>query len=356
MTVYIINIVSILLLSLFLFVLMPIKYKTNYFLVVTFMQLLSISALRYNIGIDFSNYRSTFNLVSRTSNFNELISLSQGSGMEIGYIYLNKLVSLGTAESQWIFVVTSFVILYFVFITVKNNSSITWLSIYMFAVESYIASLNIQRQFIAVGICFYSYKFIKKREFIKFLILSLVASLFHRSALIFLPLYFILNIKLNIKNIILVLLTGVVFNIMFEFIISIIQVFFYSNYVGFAFGVKRGNINNVIIASIYFVIAMYYKKPLLERDKNNTILINLSFINLFLSIMSLNLWIITRLMPFTSIFLILLVPEIVSCVKDRHIRVIMLLFFISFTFFIYLATITNPANKLIPYSFISFSC
>ena len=56
-------------------------------------------------------------------------------------------------------------------------------------------SLNIMRQAIAMGIAIFSYSFIKERKLIKFIVTIALASCFHITALIFLPLYFIFGLN-----------------------------------------------------------------------------------------------------------------------------------------------------------------
>lgn len=51
------------------------------------------------------------------------------------------------------------------------------------------------RQTLATAFLLWSFEFIKQRKLVPFLLLVLVASLFHITALVFLPLYFIANIK-----------------------------------------------------------------------------------------------------------------------------------------------------------------
>ncbi|WP_270474900.1 EpsG family protein [Clostridium cochlearium] len=349
MGIYIFNIISIFFLAFLFFIFIPIKNRKECFLFFTFVQLFFISALRYEVGLDFINYIGTFQLVKMRSSISELLGLGKITTVEYGYLFLNRAIGLLTNQSQWIFIVTSFIIIYLVFRTVKDYSSIAWMSIYLFSVEAYISSFNIMRQYIAVSIVFFSYKYVKKRNFNKFLLSILIASMFHTSALLVLPVYFILNKNLNIKIIVYSIFIGFIVSIFFDSIISIIQKVFYGKYIESSFGMFSGNINNVIIAFVYFSMAMIFKKNLLKRNNDNNILINWSFINLALSIMSMNMWIITRFMSYSSIFNILLIPEIIISIKDKLIRRSMIIVIIIFTLLLYFNTITNPANKLIPY-------
>ena len=130
MEIYIFNIIAIFALAIFYLFLFHCKIKRN-FLFLTFIQLLAISAMRFEVGVDFINYKGTFNLVNSTSNLMELLEVGRKSTVEYGYLFLNKIVGLFTDEAQWIFIVTSFIILYLIFKTISRHSSIVWLSVYI---------------------------------------------------------------------------------------------------------------------------------------------------------------------------------------------------------------------------------
>lgn len=348
MAVYMLNVAIIFISGLFYYM-----YSENFnkksLLVITFMLLFSISALRFNIGLDYLNYTGTFKLANMTSGISGLLTLSKTSTVEIGYLILNRLVGLLTTQVQWIFVISSFITLSLVFYTIYKQSSMAWLSVYLFAVGGYVSSLNLVRQYIAIGILFFSYKYIKDRKIVGFLVCITIASLFHTSVLFFIPLYFILRINLNFIKISFSLIICLIAIIFFDTLFPFIQRIFYSDYIGTSYGMIKGNINNVIVAFIYFAFGIFYKKSLIQRNENNNILINWSFINLLFSIMSMKLWIITRIMEYSSIFLILLIPEIASSIKQKGIRVSFLVIIIIFTFILHVSILINPLNQLTPY-------
>lgn len=350
MFVYVLNVAFIFFLSFLLYGIgKPFKYKNEIMLSISFIFLFLISGLRFNVGRDYLNYTYTFILVNKLPNLSAIINLSKDSGLEIAFLLLNKLIGLFTSNIQWIFLTTSFITLFVIFKTIYKHSSLVWLSVYLFSVSGYLASFNILRQYIAISIIFYSYKYIKDNSLLKFITLVVIASLFHNSALLFLPLYFILKINLNIKKISFFTFSGIFITLFFNQIISLVQTFLYGEYTATSFGMTAGNINNVIIALIYFCLALFFKKPLLERSNANRILINWSFVNFILSLMSMKIWLITRLMDYSSIYLILLVPEIIVSVRDKTSRTLLTMIIILFTLVLYINNFSDPSNMLIPY-------
>lgn len=132
---------------------------------------------------------------------------------ELGYAYLNILISYFTANRYiFIFVVTLLIYLLY-YINIKRYSSDYRIALLLFFGLLFFFTFTYLRQMIGVGIAGLSFKFIYERKLWKFVIVVLIAASFHNSALILLPVYFIPIKKYSIGAImvlmILCLLIGV---------------------------------------------------------------------------------------------------------------------------------------------------
>jgi putative capsular polysaccharide biosynthesis protein len=132
---------------------------------------------------------------------------------ELGYAYLNILISYFTANRYiFIFVVTLLIYLLY-YINIKRYSSDYRIALLLFFGLLFFFTFTYLRQMIGVGIAGLSFKFIYERKLWKFVIVVLIAASFHNSALILLPVYFIPIKKYSIGAImvlmILCLLVGV---------------------------------------------------------------------------------------------------------------------------------------------------
>lgn len=155
-----------------------------------------ISAFRgRNIGNDTCKYLDLFNKVR----FKSITELKDR--YEIGYLYLNKMLSLISDNQQIILIVTSCIILicYAYFIKIFCKCLVECISI--FILGYFTSSMNTIRHQIALGLVLISYKYIKENKIFKFLILILVASTFHSTSIIFLISYPISKLKINFRNI-----------------------------------------------------------------------------------------------------------------------------------------------------------
>ena len=112
--------------------------------------------------------------------------------IEIGYIFFNNLFrELGFGYPS-IFIFVSFLQLLFFFLGIKDIGGVqTWALFFYFTTLYFFLSLNVLRQTLVFSIFIFSIKYIKEKKFICYLISCLLASLFHKSALILIPVYFL---------------------------------------------------------------------------------------------------------------------------------------------------------------------
>ena len=83
---------------------------------------------------------------------------------------------------------------------VYQNSRQPWISVLMLLTLFFSFTLSGLRQTMALAGVFYAYECIKKQDLKRFLIAVLIAYMFHSSALIFLPAYWIAKLKINWKQ------------------------------------------------------------------------------------------------------------------------------------------------------------
>ena len=138
-----------------------------------------VSALRVNVGTDYKNYLRIYSTFIQEG--------IQGR-LEPGFYYLCRLIDFCNLPSQMIFVVSSAMILFFIALYIWKESPSPCFSIFLFVFSGwYFSSMNIVRQAMAISICMYGiHLLLKHRSYFFIIIATLVASLFHRTALIFL--------------------------------------------------------------------------------------------------------------------------------------------------------------------------
>lgn len=152
---------------------------------------------------------------------------------ETGFGLFMKVVSLFSRDSVFFLAVVSFLTISGYFFVIKNYSNTVWLSVLFFLLGPYCRSLFVIRQHLAVAICIFSFYFILKRKLIPFLLLVVLAFSFHKTALIFTPLYFLYGINSGKKMWYLFITGLIVLLISFRMIVLIMaeEVGGYSSYI-----------------------------------------------------------------------------------------------------------------------------
>lgn len=72
--------------------------------------------------------------------------------------------------------------------------------LFYFVTGVYFDAYNGLRQYIAVSICFYAMKYILNKDAKRYFLAVLIAFLFHKSALFFVPVYFLQYLKFDFKK------------------------------------------------------------------------------------------------------------------------------------------------------------
>lgn len=139
-----------------------------------------VAGLRgYTVGIDTKTYDSVFSLIAagRTD---------QIYGIEKSFLYICRFL-LGIWQNHqfllFVFALLCHGLILFRFWQDRERIAFSW-SVLSYYILMYSFSLNGMRQLVAVAIVFYATGYIKEGKYLKFTLLTLVATLFHFSALI----------------------------------------------------------------------------------------------------------------------------------------------------------------------------
>lgn len=307
--------------------------RINYFII--FVICFIISAFRdISIGRDTHAYMQFFHKVDN-------YGIDKNAYYEKGYQYFNLLISYFTSNKQAILIVSSFVVLLTIFYFCYKRSNYKFLSIYLlFSLMFYYNSMNILRQYIAISIVIVAYKFVKERKFLKYLTTIILASSFHQSALFCLIMYFIPLFKLNKKNITCMIGVSIAAFLGFSLIFDFISIIFPS-YKAYE-TIYEGKSLATFLEIIFYVILLitnisiiFFNRNKSNNNKNhndNVILTYFMLIGVLVTFLSLKINLINRIAEFFLIFSIVGVPNVISSIRNKKNKLIVLIFVIGITF------------------------
>lgn len=147
-----------------------------------------LASLRYVTGFDYRSYESFFQSITAQG--------LAGSEVERGFRLLGLAVARAGGDYRAFLFVFHFFLTVLVFAWIGRYSSSPWMSVYLFVALQYFAfSMNLLRQALAAAVILWTYPFLKSRRFLPYCGVVLLAACFHRTALIMLPFYILLNLR-----------------------------------------------------------------------------------------------------------------------------------------------------------------
>lgn len=331
------------------------KLKKSYLIIVNIILILIASLRSEVIGNDTKEYIYLFNQIKYTS-----IEYYK-SRYEIGYLLLNKLISLFTNNAQLLIGVTSIIIIVGYTIFIYKYSNIVWISMYLFITLGYFgASMNSIRIQLAIVVILKSYDYLVNRKKIKFIITIIIAALFHNTAIIFLIAYPISKIKVNMKNLIGFSLLTIVLYIYTNSILNIIFKYSrYSYYINSQYlngEIRSATIFNIMVNLSIIIFSFYIiKSEKIDLIKNYNIKIQFVFliVSVCIYIISIKFNLLDRIGNYFEVFGIVLLPNILQKINNKN-KFTLWTFIIIILFLIYFSTIQvyKPEwNRIYPYKF-----
>ena len=256
-----------------------IKYRNGIFISTAFTFLCILSCIRYEVGFDYSlgGYTGEWREILQTP-FSEFMNLRH----EKGYVLFQYLLKSFGENYQIVYIGTSILVAilagWFIY---KYAEDKVWGFFLIYGLGMYYCSMNLIRQTIAGLIFAFAVEMAKNKKIIPYILLTILASSFHKSAILMIPFYFILQIKFTKKTFaIYSLITAGIF-LTSPYILDIVTKFWYGYYVNSIYLLDGNEWFYLITPIILFTIVFIFRDKICEDDKSNNIYINCAFFNLF---------------------------------------------------------------------------
>lgn len=286
-----------------------------------------------SIGSDTSNYIIFFNSYSNMS-WESVGKISA----EIGFSYLNKIVSIFSKEPQVFLAVVAIITVAMIYPTYKRLSSDASLTIVLFCLMStFVLIFSGLRQMLAIGIGFIAYEFVRRKKPILFILMVLLAMTFHTSAFMLAFMYPIYHARITKKWLYFVvpgLLIVFIFNEQFFSTLTYI-IEKYTKYEGSI--TQTGAYTMLLLFAIFAVFAFII--PDEQCIDNETIgLRNFLLFSLVIQMFAPLHMLAMRMNYYYIIFIPLLIPKIIELRSERWEQVavfgrnIMVVFFFAYFF------------------------
>ena len=269
-----------------------------------------------------------------SKNISDALLFIQVSHIETLYCLTNYLVSRFTNNLSVLYFTLEFIFLgisYSACVKLSKKINISFSYSYLILLLLFFnKSLNLCRQSLAMSICLYSVIFIITRKCKKFFIAMLIEIGFHKSAVLFIPLYFIYNIVTNnskkntlikIMIICLLLFSAIFFkSIVICFVNYGIISAKYLNYV-YIYG-NQNNVKLIEISSQFIVLllTLIASKQLKIRCKYNGFLVYIVVLSFITFLFGYNASYSQRISYYFSFCLVLVIPQFIELLKNKKDR------------------------------------
>ncbi len=195
-------------------------------------------------------------------------AINFNSWTEPGFRVLCALIGYFTQDPRWLIVVTSMIIHIGVSVFIYRHSKNVYLSFLLYMMLMlYPYYLNIMRQAIAISVWLIAYDFLKKKRYVWYCLLVLLAMSFHFSAALFLVCPFLALIPVNRKTLSIFLPAFTVFSlasvVFAKPLLKVLQGIFskYEDYTVTTFDALYYYLAVFVIFTLYGVIRLYFTRP-----------------------------------------------------------------------------------------------
>lgn len=228
---------------------------------------------RYAGSYDTNNYVTLFESMKNYPSLRNYLTDSQFASLNfftsevLFYIYVWGISKVFSLYSGFL-IVTALIITVCTFRFFYLHSENVMLSVFMFITLGLMTFvMNGMRQAIAMSICLLSFRFMREKKIIPFAIIVIIATMFHKSAIFILPIFFVRYFKFDVKSL------GVLGTIIALILIRSDQIIFFfddianKNYLESTVA-EAGGISSMLIYFAVILMALLFN---IGRQKENEI-------------------------------------------------------------------------------------
>lgn len=330
------------------------KMPNKFFVILILFSLMSFYALRWRTGTDFGNYYSFYFHYGKLD-ISEIVG-TRDWGFYALTSFIYKIWPDNFVFYNYILSALTYIP---IILTYRKYSKRFTFTIFLFiTMMIYYSPYNGVRQGIAASFCFCAYPYLYEKRYIKYSIIIVIASLFHSTALIMIPLIFIVNKKPWSKSIIIVILLLVIsililpslWNYIINFLEAIGQEKMANDYRTYNYDDDGVHLLRILVDLIPVLISYIFYKKLSKEDSKIDVIINMCLFGLIFTIFGTRLTVLARLSGYFSFYYPMLVPEFTVLFKEKskHLyKVIVVLLY-----FLYMLKLLPVDSNLLPYRFI----
>jgi hypothetical protein len=324
--------------------------------------MLIFGGLRYEVGADWFSYKKLFEEARSW----EIVLSSREEKLFMTFFYISSWFTQKYSIVVLLFFTISFLIK--IYVLDKYSPNIFLSLVIYFSAIFLIYDINGIRQGMAIGIVLLTLQSILERRLLQFLMIMTMAMFVHTSSLVFLPFYFVANITISVKWILIV--SGIVLlmsiplrdfmlsNPLFTLVINSDSLTHYNSYLEDNEANKSVEIISIAVFQrvlLLSIVLFNYDKIGLAEDQKRLFL-NGYFISFLIFILfSFSTEFSARLAFYYKAFEMILLPLVVTAQKNHFAKIVYFTFFVILSVIAAQRLLSVKDSGLIPYKLYLFN-
>jgi hypothetical protein len=269
----------------------------------------TISLYKGLIWPDTENYVNIFNWFNENFGIGDIFEM----GLEPGIFVVVRITWLLGGRDRAYIVVLGILILIPIFYMIWKYSEFPCLSLFMFYAMGFLSNTSIYRQWIAIAILTFTIKYIQERRILPFLCLVFLAFLFHRTAAVFILVYFLKDFKISLKY----MIVGAVVSIVIYCLGYRLMIFLNRFARIEAEELMEGGISLLIVMWIFIILAYLFTGHKF-RNKTYSLMFNIVLLGATIQTLSFTFSLWSRVVLYFNLYSIILVPNTIVCVEKDN--------------------------------------
>lgn len=260
----------------------------DFFWILSIFVLLVLFGLRKSgIGVDDNNYNIIFKQTSQIGVIKEFLRTT----MEPGYLFLNYIIALFTENFQVVIFITTLIpiVLYYKALEYEKDKINMFWAVFLMGTILFIYFCGITRMFIATSIIAYGLRFVIEKKPIKYMLVVLIATTFHYTALFMITLLYFATEKEGQKKSSIKLLLTIAIIIMPIAIIVVSQIIFPN--MGDRYSTYTIKMNKTITIEIFdkvpfLILSLFFLRKMNKANKHIRLYMVIYSLSIIISIYS----------------------------------------------------------------------
>lgn len=260
------------------------------------------------------------------------------SGKDVGFNVLQMGLQQISKDPQTLIFVTALITNLFIVLTFYKYSRLFELSLFVYIASGlFLVSMNGIRQFLAAAIVFAATKYIMDGSWKKYVLIILLASTVHQSALVLIPIYFIIRRKAWTATTFVILISSILlvigYNEFSALLFTAIENSQYGHYRNFAEG--GASYIRVIVYAAPVALAYIGREKLREIFPQSDYVVNLSILALVFMVISTQNWIFARMTIYLGLYNIILISWVCKLFAKKDQKLVYFGIIICYLLFFY---------------------